>query len=295
MITFRNFPNVKFLNFKDVNEIDMFLNGKKDLFKYSLWNNAKKSLNKRYLWMSYPSKWKDPFEDYYLTAKYEDAKGNRYDFPFINNVFCNCLTPDQSSEAHWISYSKKNGRIVKGVCLRIIVKELVERLNNFGKTHPEYNIYIGKVSYLKLNEIQSRNINNIPLLSSIVNRDINDPDFCANLLLLKRNSFKHDNEIRIIFVRVKDKIKSPLDGVEFIYNYDKSGNIIKYQNDKLFSYIYVSPFNTQHEYESIRRELEKKNYCINKKTYKRLGKKSQRSRIQRSQLYNKLNPHIIKL
>lgn len=299
MFTLTDFPNVKFINFESEDKVNQFVYGDgtnppKPLYKYAKWEFAKKSLQGRYLWMSNPSKWIDPFEDYFFKADYIDANGNHYLFPFLNNVFCNCFTPDHNSEAHWITYSQKE----IGVSLRINVPELLERLNNFGLANPEYKIYIGKVSYIKLSQIQSQNINNIPLYEDRIGppmtRNINDPDFCANLLLLKRNSFKHDNEIRLIFIKTDDMFSSALDGIKFEYNYDNSGSKIKYHNDKLISRVFTSPFHDTTVRDGIRFELEKPKYGIRKYPVKRSsGIVSQYSRIQRSRLYDKVEPRKI--
>ncbi|HAE23839.1 MAG TPA: hypothetical protein DCG33_00730 [Prevotellaceae bacterium] len=300
MFTLKDYPNVIFLNFRDKNEVKKFVYGDgthnpEPLYKYAQWNYAKKSLAERYLWMSNPSKWNDPFEDYFLKAQYIDTKGIVYDFPFKNNVFCNCLTPDHNSEAHWIAYAKKK----EGVSLRIYIKELVERLNNFGLAHPEYKIYIGRVSYLNNSQIQSKKIIDIPLLEEslghTVIRDINKPDFCANLLLLKRNSFKHDNEIRLIFIRHDSMFIDELDGMKFQYNYDDKGIIWKnYDNEKLISRVFTSPFYSMVIRDKIRHELEKKKYGFNRyDVLKKSGNVSKYSRIQRSRLYDKIKPHKI--
>ena len=301
MFTLTDFPNVKFINFESEDKVNQFVYGDGTnppipLYKYAKWEFAKKSLEGRYLWMSYPCKWDDPFEKYFFKADYIDAKGNPNPFPFLNNVFCNCFTPDHNSEAHWITYSQKK----IGVSLRIKVPELVERLNNFGKANPEYKIYIGKVSYLKLSQIQTNDIRTIHLYEdriTPVNRNIYDPDFCANLLLLKRNSFKHDNEIRVIFIRTDDKFDSERDGTPFYYDYDKKGSkIISYANEQLISRVFTSPFHNEVERDRIRKELEKQKYGITKYQVKRSsGIVLYYSRIQRSRLYDKIKPQRIKI
>lgn len=301
MFTLTKFPNVKFLNFKDIIEVNKFVYGDgtnppEALYKYAKWEYAKKSLQGRYLWMTNPSEWDDPFEKYFFEADYIDSAGKHHPFPFLNNVFCNCFTPDHNSEAHWITYSKTE----IGVSLRIKVPELVERLNNFGKANPKYKIYIGKVSYLKLSQIQTNDIRTIHLyedrIGSPVKRDITDPDFCANLLLLKRNSFKHDNEIRLILIRDKDKFSSKKEGIEFFYDLDGNGvRIKKYPNDKLIYRVYTSPFHDTVVHNGIRIELEKRKYGINKYPANRLGKRIDYTRILRSRLYDKVKSQIINI
>lgn len=298
MIRLPEYPNVNFLNFEDENEVKKFMDGDgvndaDPLYKYAPWKFAKQSLTDRYLWMSNPSVWNDPFEDYFLAAKYVDTHGTEIDFPYKNKVFCNCLTPDNNSEAHWITYAKKQ----VGVCLRINVKELVERLNGFGRANPNLGIYLGKVTYLKQSEIQAKRIQDIPLYEDTkgrtVVRDINNPDFCANLLLLKRKAFKHDNEVRLIIVQENEEPK----GMRFQYDYDASGfTIPNYLNEKLFDLVFTSPFHGEDKRDSIRKELEKKKYGFNRITiHYASGKTGLRSRIQRSRLYDRVKSKKIKL
>ena len=298
MIKLPEYPKVTFLNFVDEIELKKFIegNGSKNssyLYKYALWGNAKKSLTDRYLWMSNPCVWNDPFENYFLAAQYVDSAGSLIDFPFKNRVFCNCLTPDNNSEAHWITYAKK----YVGVCLRINVKELLESLNGFGHAHPNLSIYMGKVSYLKQSDIKAEKVQDIPLYEDTkgrpVVRDINDTDFCANLLLLKRKAFKHDNEIRLIIIQKQEE----LNGIKFQYNFDPNGiQIPKYLNEKLFERVITSPFYGVEKRDSIRKELEKKKYGMNRYMIRqKTGREILYSRIQRSQLYDKVKSHKIYL
>ena len=295
MITLKEYPNVKFLNYKDENEVKKFVfgdgvNPAEPLYKYSTWKNAKQSMADRYLWMSNPSVWEDPFEKYFLNAQYEDSAGNLMSFPFKNKVFCNCLTPDHNSEAHWITYAKKN----VGVSLRINVQELIERLDCFGIAHSDYRIYIGKVSYRKQSEIQVKSIHKIPLLDSEVKRDIEDADFCANLMLLKRKAFKHDNEVRLILIQ--DNTNEESKGVEFSYNYDSTGSVIKdYPNENLISRVFTSPFYGVEKRDSIQKELEKKKYGFSRYPVNLNSGKTTyfKSRIQRSRLYDSVKSKIL--
>ncbi len=300
MIKLAEYPRVQFLNFEDENDVKKFIDGDginepNPLYKYVPWTFAKKSLTDRYLWMSNPSVWNDPFEDYFLAAKYVDSTGNSMDFPFKHKVFCNCLTFDHNSESHWITYSKRK----IGVSLRINVKELINQLNSFGQANQNLRIFVGKVIYLKQSEIQKERLKDIPLFEDAkgrhVNRDINNPELCANLLLLKRRSFNHDNEVRLIIIQDKEE----LDGIKFQYNYDNYGHPIpNYPNEKLVNRVFTSPFpfHGVKVRDRIRKELEKKKYglspySVNRKT----GKVVLYSRIQRSRLYDKVKSQKIYL
>jgi len=113
MIKLDDFPQVKFFNFKNEEEVNKFLYGEEakepqPLYKYAQWKNAKRSLKEIYLWMSNPNKWNDSFEGFFLNAEYIHAQGNKCAFPYLNIVICNCLTPDNNSEAHWTTYAMQD-------------------------------------------------------------------------------------------------------------------------------------------------------------------------------------------
>ena len=181
---------------------------KNNLFKFMSLENALKSLEGGYLWLANPTEWTDPFEKRFVTATYIDDAGNKKPFEWKDKLFCACFTQTLRSEAYWSVYSRKN----IGIQFTIDRKELLEELNKYCTLNSNFKVYLGKVEYKNAKDIQM-NLSDIP----IDNKDkITSKDHLkARLLLLKRNDFKYENEIRLIVVK-KDStkengIKLPID------------------------------------------------------------------------------------
>lgn len=184
--------NIKFLNITE----SEFLR-KKLIYKYMPLEFALEIIKGKYLWLCNPASWKDPFEKRFIEAKYL-VGGKELDFPLKGQLFCTCFTQTPTSEAHWNSYS--DGQI--GISLRIVRKQLLKVLE---QNSTDYDIYIGKVNYLKTNELK-KPISEIEHFKTMSSLNISNRRIQVNLLLLKRIAFQYENEIRILAVK-KHKTK----------------------------------------------------------------------------------------
>lgn len=197
--------SIEFINIK---KSDFFK--KKLIYRYMPLEFALDTINEKYLWMSNPVKWNDPFEKRFIDAKYQYS-GNEIDFPLKGQIFCSCMTQTPTSEAHWKNYS--NGQI--GISLRINRRQLI---NVLQKHSSDYDIYIGKVDYLKTNDLTKR-ISEIAQVNNIQPLTIHDRQLQIRLLLLKRIAFKYEDEIRILVIK-KNKTKE--DGIKLNYSIDSN-------------------------------------------------------------------------
>lgn len=164
------------------------------LYKYMSLENTLNTLNDKYLWFANPTTWKDPFESRFIDAKYFDGKEERY-FKWKNRVYCICMSQTIVSEAAWRIYSPSE----IGVQLRINRDVLLKELKGMES---EYDVYIGKVEYMKTDDI-IQNLSDIPFAPPKIS-DINTDTFAARLFMLKRIAFQYEDEIRIVLVS-KDK------------------------------------------------------------------------------------------
>ena len=179
------------VHFVNITE-EEFLN-QKILYKHLSLENALRTLKDKSLWFANPATWKDPFEKRFLEAKYT-RNGAEVKFKWKDRVFCTCLTQTITSEAFWNTYSCNE----IGIELRLYRKTLLEELSRYDDT---YKIFIGKVEYLKTDEIK-RGLRNIPFNRTIPQgENLNTDDFAARLFLLKRIAFSYEDEIRIIIVK----------------------------------------------------------------------------------------------
>lgn len=192
----------------------------------------------RYLWLSNPIIWKDPFEKRFIEAKYQ-YKGKEYDFPLKGRVFCTCMTQTATSEAHWNNYSR--GQI--GISLAF---KKIQLLDVLEKNANDYDIYVGKVNYLRTREIKN-SLKDIGPIKGLTPFSLSNREILIKLLLLKRIAFRYEDEIRILAVK---KYKTKEDCIKLNYTIKPSDLIDK---------ITIDP-NIEHNTETMLKNLFKNEY-----------------------------------
>lgn len=237
------------------------------LHKYMPLEYALKTLNNKQLWFANPITWKDPFEKRFIEAKFIN-NGKTTDFQWKNKVFCICMTQTATSEAYWNTYS--NSQI--GIEFRINKEKLFSELENIKK---QYDIFIGKVEYMKTSDIKKVPLSNIPFSTPIP--ELNTPEWKARLLLLKRIAYKYEDEIRIILVK---KSKTQENGINLNYNC---------KNTELIHSIILDPKLQDNTTEMLKDIFENK---YNFKPTKNIKERIQR-RVLKSQLYAEQKPQSL--
>ena len=145
-------------------------------------------LNKRCLTLTHPSKWDDPFENALLSAKimYGIEVGNLD--PIRKCVFGQSWSLCVESDAMWRIYSPKKD----SVKIKTTAHKLLNALISSNCNHPELYCFIGVVEYESGKNVWSK-INGISdLLTS-------DGKGIARTLLIKRDEFQHEKEVRLVF------------------------------------------------------------------------------------------------
>jgi hypothetical protein len=200
---------VKFVN---ISEAD-FLSSKL-LYKYMPLEMALATIEQRYIWLCNPALWKDPFEKRFLEGKYLDGE-KEVEFPIKEQVFCSCMTQTATSEAHWNTYS--NGQM--GISFKLRRDKLLEALN---RESSKYDIYIGKVVYLKTKDLKKK-LSEIEFIKETKPFRLNNRELQIKLLLLKRIAFQYENEIRILAIK---KHKTKESGIKLPYGNIKPNELI---------------------------------------------------------------------
>ena len=191
------------LHFVNITEEEFLAS--KLLYKHMPLENALRTLKNKALWFANPATWADPFEKRFLEAKYTKG-GVEKPFNWPGRVFCTCMTQTQSSEAFWNAYSR--GEIV--IELRIVREKLLDELK---KQSIKYDIFIGKVEYMKTADIKKVDLKDIPF-NPPLKVALNSPEFAARLFLLKRIAFQYEDEVRIILLK-KNKTQEEGVGIEY--------------------------------------------------------------------------------
>ncbi len=144
-----------------------------------------------------PEKWSDPFEKYFLNAKYS-VKNKSVTLPMRSNVYCVCFSGTSSSEAYWKVYAPKEN----GIRLTIDTYKLIKVLDLII----DANVFIGKVNYQVTREFHKVSLNRSALVNEIKKDEIGENQI--KLLLKKRKAFLYEDEIRIILVPHQKNLKS---------------------------------------------------------------------------------------
>lgn len=233
------------MNIQYINITETEFLGKRLLYKYMPLEFALATINEKYLWLCNPVDWKDPFEKRFINANYIIG-GNETEFPIKGQVFCICMTQTPTSEAHWNNYS--NGQI--GISLKIKRRRFLEVLEEHTT---DYDIYIGKVNYIKTADIKKK-LSDIEPLKSIHPFELINRQLLIRLLLLKRIAFRYEDEIRVLAVK---KYKTKENGVKLSYTLDPY---------ELIDSIAIDP-NAERNTENMLKNIFKKGYGF-KKVYK---------------------------
>lgn len=159
-----------------------------------------------------PRKWEDPFENFLFSAVALDGDGNRVGFGWRDDLYGQCWTDADETDAMWRIYSPKK----EGVRVRSTPRRLLSGLYRSQGRFRDLSCFIGKVQYLSQDAICSA---------------LRDPEFVkaaafdssginqCQTLLFKRRAFIHESEVRLIYMRpstersVGDVFAYPLDAV----------------------------------------------------------------------------------
>ena len=176
------------------------------LNKYMPFKYLKENIKNNQIVFVSPKTWQDPFEQIYYTA--ENFEKYNYKKP---NIFCMCLTENSrcNEAAAWEMYRSDRAKIIQ---IRLLAKKLIQvrfwtekMLKQLDKFCQEQNfsIYIGNTNYCfeKLDAIATLyESTNLEHDKYFPDKNYFSIDNFLNLLLLKRVSFKFENETRIFLV-----------------------------------------------------------------------------------------------
>lgn len=177
-----------------------------------------------------PEVWEDTFENFILKSQVKSASGEVYTYDFHEEMYGQCWTKENSSDAMWRIYSPNKE------CLRIrtTVRKLIDSLYGAQNKHSTITCCIGKVEYLNNQKLMAR-------ANSTFDKSGISVENLFRSLLIKRRAFRHENEVRILF-----------------HNYrggDPSSKIYSYpiNPEDLIDQIMVDPRRSYSEFETIKK------------------------------------------
>ena len=165
-------------------------------YKYLDYEGFVKTLNTGLLFKE-PSLWPDPYEKKFYNANY-----NNIDTEFIPHpLYSCCFTTGKETEASWKQYAGNSGLSSKVVRILLNYRKFVEFLSQYA-TRSNCNIYIGAVTYKYLqDEIDGFNTDYKRKSFWLSNFSLNT---FLSLLLVKRDAFYNEKEVRFFIVPQKD-------------------------------------------------------------------------------------------
>lgn len=140
----------------------------------------------------HPSKWNDPFENFFLKSEAEMPDGTPVSLSQISQSwYGQCWTRNKDSDAMWRIYSADK----TGVRVETTVRALFSDFFNSSDKFASLKYMIGSVEYKQKEEIER-------FLAETTFTDLalgGQPHKFAKTLLIKRPEFSHENEVRLLF------------------------------------------------------------------------------------------------
>ncbi|MGO9744389.1 MAG: hypothetical protein ACLPN5_23280 [Roseiarcus sp.] len=163
-----------------------------------------------------PTKWQDPFEDFFLewTEVVDDVTGTT--IPLRNltgDWYGQCWSFNSDTDAMWRIYSPDPIKAV-GVKVRTTIRKLFENLKMAGSPAAYLQFFVGRVEYLTEDQIKS-------MMGGLTFTDVaigGQGDHFARLLCMKRTAFQHEAEVRLMFQDI-DFPGQPKRGVGGVFSY----------------------------------------------------------------------------
>lgn len=180
-----------------------------------------------------PSLWDDPFENFLLNTPQLKADGNEYFSVLRDRAYGQCWSLNIESDAMWRIYAPNKN----GVKIETTVTKLFNSLYRSTSTYPRMSCFIGKVDYHSKKSLTA------------MARDVRDGGKSAvgsynqaKSLLIKRIAFKHEEEVRLIYLEPRNCADNKIHS----YEYDPFVNISALtfdprMNESLFS-VYKNHF-----------------------------------------------------
>ncbi len=174
----------------------------KSFYRYMKMGDAISCLKKSSIRFAEPSTWTDKYERRFYMAKIKDKKCSE------NNpvTFAYCLTNRRDNEAAWVVYTN-NAKGLNSRCVQFKINRAAFREQLQLAIKKEYTLYEGVVCYKdetfirnlhlmrKNEEGQYYYTQTYPTYFEEFNLEI-----YLNLLLLKRNAFMHEKEVRFFLI-----------------------------------------------------------------------------------------------
>jgi hypothetical protein len=170
-----------------------------------------------------PTKWQDPFENFFLeaTVVMDEVSGQEIPLKTLAaDWYGQCWSTEEETDAMWRIYSSdpniKGGDPGKiGIKVKTTIRKLFDNLKRAGSTAPYLQFFVGRVEYETEAEI-------IAVMETLTFGDVSlggQGDKFAELLCIKREAFRHEQEVRLLFQDI-----DPKRGADKLFKYELDAN-----------------------------------------------------------------------
>ena len=147
--------------------------------------------------------WRDPFENVFLKSPVLTSKGEKRRFELYDDIYAQCWTLDGASNAMWEIYSRDQDAFR----IKTTVGKLIDSLRVANGNRADTTCFIGKVKYQKVKELRE--------FGKKMLEWYDRAEGIAQSLLLKRNEFRYEKEVRLIYISPESSTK-----VDCLYQYE---------------------------------------------------------------------------
>ncbi|SKA85773.1 Protein of unknown function [Prosthecobacter debontii] len=197
-------PSNNFLNWDDQSKIDA------PIYRFMPFARLREMATGKKNCLVRTKLWDDPFENFLFSATALDEHGNRIGFGMRDDLYGQCWTDAEETDAMWRIYSHEKD----GVRVRCTPRKLLSGLYKSEGKFRDISCFIGKVSYHSEDAIRASITD--PKFVNAAAFDTSGVNQCKTLLL-KRLAFSHESEVRLIYLSpnkrssAEDRFFYPLD------------------------------------------------------------------------------------
>ena len=148
-----------------------------------------------------PSKWDDPFENFILESDAKFPSGKIIKGRLHSEFYGQCWTLNRTSDAMWRIYSHKNQGIRIRTSIELLAESLSRSLSSPVEQPQETGLaFIGRVLYFPRKDLKG-------YAGKAFSHGLSC-DAVAKTLLVKRNAFRHEREVRLLFLNAGYPVKN---------------------------------------------------------------------------------------
>jgi hypothetical protein len=184
------------------------------------------SLRLKLLVLVPPQNWEDPFERLPEHSVITDTRTSPWSqiplADFLKPAYGQCWSMNQDSDTLWRAYSRvlKDPHANRNTCpseegvqVRTTARKLLSALVHWSPSDHRHSCFLGRVRYMPDSDIQQYIANQVGLAGE---QAFESGAARAQLLFLKRPPFRHEEEIRLVYVEQRnvprqDLIRVPID------------------------------------------------------------------------------------